>query len=53
MTENLNKRLIDKEQCQNILKMVDGVELDKKQISENLEKIIGEPRNGEEVAENY
>ena len=50
---SINKRIINKEQCQQILEMVDSVGLDKKQISEKLEKIIGEPQNDKEAAENY
>ncbi|KLL04512.1 MAG: hypothetical protein MRERV_20c038 [Mycoplasmataceae bacterium RV_VA103A] len=50
---NVNKRIVNGEQCQQILKMVDNVGLDKEQVREKLAKIIGEPQNDKEVAENY
>ncbi|CAG8447354.1 9418_t:CDS:2 [Racocetra fulgida] len=50
---NVNKRIVNGEQCQQILKMVDNVGLDKEQVSEKLAKIIGEPQNDKEVTKNY
>ncbi|MCE8162779.1 MAG: hypothetical protein I3273_01580 [Candidatus Moeniiplasma glomeromycotorum] len=48
----MSKKIVNEEQCQQILKMVDSVALDRKQISEKLAKIIDEPRDWKESLKN-